>query len=45
MIFITILAFTALLIAGNAAYFSILGLAAMFSASYWPVVFMGASLN
>ncbi|WP_128731779.1 hypothetical protein [Pseudoalteromonas sp. PS5] len=45
MIFITILAFTALLIAGNAAYFSILGLAAMFSASYWPVVFMGASLE
>ncbi|WP_138594631.1 hypothetical protein [Pseudoalteromonas citrea] len=42
---IILLAFTALLIASNAAYFSIIGLAAMFSASYWPVVFMGISLE
>jgi len=42
---ILILFLTSLSIAGSAAYFSVLGLAAMFSAAYWPVVVMGGSLE
>jgi hypothetical protein len=35
----------AVLISGVAAYFSVSGLAAMFSATYWPVVIMGGVLE
>lgn len=42
---ILILFLTAAAIAGSAAYFSVLGLAAMFAAAYWPVVIMGGSLE
>ena len=42
---ILVLFVASLSIAGSAAYFSVLGLAAMFSAAYWPVVVMGGSLE
>lgn len=42
---ILVLFIASLSIAGSAAYFSVLGLAAMFSAAYWPVVVMGGSLE
>lgn len=42
---IIVLALASLAIAGSAAYFSVVGLAAMFSAAYWPVVIMGGSLE
>lgn len=36
---------TALAISGIAAYFSIIGLAALFAAAFWPVVIMGTTLE
>jgi len=43
--FIVILILTTLAIAGTAAFFSIYGLAAIFSGIFWPVVTMGTSLE
>jgi len=43
--FIVILILTTLAIAGCAAFFSIYGLAAIFSGIFWPVVLMGSSLE
>lgn len=43
--FIIILILTTLAIAGTAAFFSIYGLAAIFSGIFWPVVTMGSSLE
>lgn len=37
--------FVAIGLSSVAAYFSILGLAAIFAASFWPIVIMGASLE
>ena len=45
MIFIAILLLTTLSIAGCAAFFSIYGLAAIFSGAFWPVVIMASSLE
>lgn len=42
---ILVLIIASFAIAGSAAYFSVIGLAAMFSAAYWPVVVMGSSLE
>lgn len=42
---ILVLLIASLAIAGSAAYFSVIGLAAMFSAAYWPVIVMGSSLE
>lgn len=42
---ILVLIIASFAIAGSAAYFSVVGLAAMFSAAYWPVVVMGSSLE
>ena len=36
---------TALAISGVSAYFSIIGLTAIFSGSYWPVIIMGSALE
>ena len=36
---------TALMISVISAYYSIIGLTAIFAASFWPVVIMGASLE
>lgn len=43
--FIIILILTTIAIAGCAAFFSIYGLAAIFSGIFWPVVLMGSSLE
>lgn len=43
--FIVIVALVALSIAGSAAFFSVYGLASLFSGMFWPVVFMGTSLE
>lgn len=43
--FILILMLSALSIAGSAAFFSIYGLAQIFSGSFWPVVVMASSLE
>ncbi len=43
--FIIILILTTIGIAGTAAFFSIYGLAAIFSGIFWPVVLMGTSLE
>lgn len=43
--FIIIVALVALSIAGSAAFFSVYGLASLFSGMFWPVVFMGTSLE
>ena len=43
--FIIILALSTLSLAGVAGYFSIYGLAAIFSGVFWPVVIMGTSLE
>lgn len=43
MIYLTFLA--AFLLSGIAAYYSIIGLAAIFMGAFWPVVFMGSSLE
>lgn len=43
--FIILLAFTTVTIAGAAGFFSIYGLAQIFSGAFWPVVIMGSSLE
>ena len=43
MIFLTLL--SALLLSGIAAYYSIIGLAAIFTGAFWPIVFMGSVLE
>jgi hypothetical protein len=45
MFFITLLILTTLAIAGSAAFFSIYGLAQIFTGSFWPVVIMASSLE
>jgi hypothetical protein len=45
MLFIVILVLTTILLAASAAFFSIYGLATIFSGSFWPVVLMGTSLE
>lgn len=45
MIFIALLVLTTTAIAGAAAFFSVYGLAATFSGTFWSVVMMGASLE
>lgn len=45
MVFIAILVLVTLSIAGSAAFFSVYGLAAIFSGSFWPVVVMASSLE
>ena len=45
MFFITLLILTTLSIAGSAAFFSIYGLAQIFTGSFWPVVVMASSLE
>jgi hypothetical protein len=37
--------FSAFLLSGTSAYYSIVGLAAIFSGAFWPVVFMGSALE
>ena len=36
---------TALIISVSAAYYSILGLTAIFAAAFWPIVILGSSLE
>lgn len=43
MIMLTLL--SALLLSGIAAYYSIIGLAAIFTGAFWPIVFMGSVLE
>jgi len=43
--FTALLAFTALLVAGSAAYFSVLGIATLFSGHFWSVIVMAGSLE
>ncbi len=43
--FIAILILTTLSIAGSAAFFSVYGLGQIFTGAFWPVVFMGSSLE
>ena len=43
MIYLTFLA--AILLSGIAAYYSIIGLAAIFVGAFWPVVFMASSME
>ena len=43
MMFLTLL--SALLLSGIAAYYSIIGLAAIFTGAFWPIVFMGSVLE
>jgi len=45
MVFITLLIITTAFIAGAAAFFSVYGLAATFSGTFWSVVLMGSSLE
>lgn len=45
MFFIGVLIATTLAIAGSAAFFSIYGLAQIFTGSFWPVVIMASSLE
>lgn len=45
MVFIGLLILVTLSIAGSAAFFSVYGLAAIFSGSFWPVVLMASSLE
>jgi len=45
MVFITVLILVTLSIAGSAAFFSIYGLAQIFSGAFWPVVIMAGSLE
>lgn len=45
MLFITLLVIITLCIAGSAGFFSIYGLAKIFSGTFWPVVIMGSSLE
>ena len=44
-LFIFLLAFSALFIAGNAAFFSITGLSHLFAGAFWSVVVMASSLE
>jgi hypothetical protein len=43
MIYLTFL--SAILLSGIAAYYSVIGLAAIFTGAFWPVVIMGSSLE
>ena len=43
MIFLTFL--TALALSGVAAYYSVIGLAAIFPGSFWPIIIMGSTLE
>jgi len=43
MIFLTFL--SAILLSGIAAYYSVIGLASIFTGAFWPVVFMGSVLE
>jgi hypothetical protein len=43
MTFLTLL--SALLLSGIAAYYSVIGLAAIFTGAFWPIVFMGSVLE
>lgn len=43
MIYLTFLA--AILLSGIAAYYSVIGLAAIFMGAFWPIVFMGSCLE
>ena len=43
MMYLTFLA--AFLLSGMAAYYSVLGLALIFAGAFWPVVFMGSTLE
>lgn len=45
MIFIAIIFLSALMIAGTAGFFSIYGLANIYTAAFWSVIIMGASLE
>lgn len=45
MILITLTLLSALLLSGIAAYYSIIGLAAIFTGAFWPIVFMGSVLE
>jgi len=45
MLFIIVLILTTFAIAACAAFFSIYGLAAIFSGIFWPVVIMGSTLE
>lgn len=45
MIFIILLILSTLAVAGSAAFFSVVGLAATFSGTFWSVVVMGGSLE
>jgi hypothetical protein len=45
MVFILLLVFSTLAVAGSAAFFSVYGLAQIFSASFIPVVIMGGALE
>ena len=43
MTFLTLLC--ALALSGIAAYYSVIGLAAIFTGAFWPIVFMGSVLE
>lgn len=45
MVFIILLFLTTLSIAGSAAFFSVLGLARVFSGAFWSIIAMGSSLE
>lgn len=45
MILISLTLLSALLLSGIAAYYSIIGLAAIFTGAFWPIVFMGSVLE
>jgi hypothetical protein len=45
MFFVLLLGFSALLVAGSAAYFSVLGIATLFSGSYYQVIIMAGALE
>lgn len=45
MILIALTLLSALLLSGIAAYYSIIGLAAIFTGAFWPIVFMGSVLE
>jgi hypothetical protein len=45
MILIILTLLSALFLSGIAAYYSIIGLAAIFTGAFWPIVFMGSVLE
>jgi len=45
MIFIALLVLTTMALAGAAGFFAVVGLAAIFSGTFWSVVFMGGALE